>query len=76
MKVSERVMSTAKKVKMLLVEKDLTITELAKLLGTTQPNVSGKLKRDNFNEKELADIANVLGAKVEINFVLEDGRKI
>lgn len=76
MKVGERVMSAAKKVKMLLVEKELTITELAQKLGTTQPNISGKMKRDNFSEKELTDIANALGAKVEIHFVLEDGRRI
>ena len=76
MKASERVMVAAKKVKMLLVENEITITELAQKLGTTQPNISGKMKRDNFSEKELTEIANVLGAKVEINFILEDGRKI
>lgn len=76
MKVSECVMSTAKKVKMLLVENELTITELAKLLGTTQPNISGKLKRDNFSENELKEIAKVCGAEIEINFKLKDGRRI
>jgi len=45
-------------------------------MGTSQPNISNKLKRDNFNEKELNHIAEVLGVKFEANFVLEDGRKI
>lgn len=76
MKVSERAMGAAKKVKMLLVEKEITITELAQKLGTTQPNISGKMKRDNFSEKELQEIANVCGVEVEINFLLKDGRKI
>ena len=76
MKVSERTMGAAKKIKMLLVEKEITITELAQKLGTTQPNISGKMKRDNFSEKELQEIADVCGVEVEINFVLKDGRKI
>ena len=66
----------AKKIKMLMVEKDLTLSELAEKMGTSQPNISNKLKRDNFNEKELNLIAEVLGVKYEANFVLEDGRKI
>lgn len=36
-------MGAAKKIKMLLVEKEITITELAQKLGTTQPNISGKM---------------------------------
>jgi len=69
-------MGMAKKIKMLMVEKDLTLSELAEKMGTSQPNISNKLKRDNFNEKELILIAEVLGVKYEANFVLEDGRKI
>lgn len=66
----------AKKIKMLMVEKDITISQLAEKMGTSQPNLSNKFKRDNFNEKELNLIAEVLEVKYEANFVLEDGRKI
>lgn len=69
-------MVMAKKIKMLMVEKDITISELAEKLGTSQPNLSNKLKRDNFGEKELNQIAEVLEVKYEANFVLDDGRKI
>lgn len=69
-------MGMAKKIKILMVEKDLTISELAEKMGTSQPNLSNKLKRDNFNENELTHIAQVLEVKYEANFVLEDGRKI
>lgn len=69
-------MVMAKKIKMLMVEKDMTISELAEKLGTSQPNLSNKLKRDNFHETELNQIAEVLDVKYEANFVLEDGRKI
>lgn len=66
----------AKKIKMLMVEKDITISELAEKMGTSQPNLSNKLKRDNFSENELNQIAEVLEVKYEPNFILEDGRKL
>lgn len=76
MKVSEIAMSASRKIKMLLAATDNNMKGLADLLGTSQPNLSNKMKRDNFSEKELEEIANALGAKVEINFILEDGTKI
>lgn len=69
-------MVMAKKIKMLMVEKDMTISELAEKLGTSQPNLSNKLKRDNFHENELNTIAGILNVKYEANFILEDGRKL
>ena len=69
-------MSMAKKIKMLLVEKELNLSQLAEMIGTTQPNLSNKIRRDNFSEKELIEIAEVLNVKYEANFVLEDGRTI
>ncbi len=69
-------MSMAKKIKMLLIEKEMNISDLADKIGTSQPNLSNKLKRDNFNEKELIDIANALDVVYEANFILKDGRKI
>ncbi|QDP99409.1 helix-turn-helix transcriptional regulator [Lysinibacillus fusiformis] len=68
-------MGMAKKIKLLMVERDITASKLAEKLGTSQSNISNKLKRDNFSEKELEDIAEVLEAKYEAHFVLEDGRK-
>ena len=65
----------AKKIKLLMVERDVTAAKLAEMLGTSQSNISNKLKRDNFSEKELEDIAKALEAKYEAHFVLEDGRK-
>ena len=76
MKVSEFVVNGATKIKMLLAAKGLNMKGLAELLNTSQPNLSNKMKRENFSEKELEEIAEVLGAKLEINFILEDGTKI
>ncbi|WNN76757.1 hypothetical protein RKS58_02685 [Lysinibacillus capsici] len=44
-------MSMAKKIKLLMVEIDVTAAKLAEKLGTSQSNISNKLKRDNFSEK-------------------------
>ena len=76
MKVSDFVVNGATKIKMLLAAKGMNMKGLAELLNTSQPNLSNKMKRENFSEKELQEIAEALGAKVEINFVLEDGTKI
>ncbi len=65
-------MSMAKKIRQLLIEKDTSITQLALLLGTKPQNVTNKLARDNFSEKELNDIATALNCKFKANFVIED----
>ncbi|WHP40785.1 helix-turn-helix domain-containing protein [Lysinibacillus boronitolerans] len=69
-------MSMAEKIRMLLAKENKNLTELAELLGTSQPNLWKKMKRDNFSEKELIEIAEALGVKFEANFVYEDGTKI
>ena len=60
----------AKKINMLLIETDINKQELADKLNTTPSNLSGKLKRDNFSEKELQDIAEACGATFEGNFII------
>lgn len=71
-------MSMSKKIKQLLIEKDTSISQLAALLGTKPQNMTNKLTRDNFTEKDLQEIARVLGCKYEANFIIEDeaGNKI
>ncbi len=67
----------AKKINMLLIETDINKQELADKLNTTPSNLSGKLKRDNFSEKELQDIAEACGATFEGNFIITStGKKI
>lgn len=60
----------AKKINMLLIETDTTKKELAQRLKTTPSNISGKLKRDNFSESELQEIAAACGATFEGNFII------
>lgn len=65
-------MAMAEKVRILLVKRKITVTDLAKRLGMSQSNLSNKLSRDNFNEKELQEIAETLNCDLDIGFTLRD----
>ena len=53
-------MAAAKKIKMLLVEREMTLTDLSKRLNKSLSTMSGKMARDNFSEKDLKQIADIL----------------
>ena len=55
-----------KLVKHQLVEKDLKVSDLARLLNTSYQNLDQKMKRDNFSEKEMSQIADVLNLDLKI----------
>ena len=67
---------TSKKVKHLMLEFDTTATQLAEKIGTSQPNLSKKLKNGSLSVDDLQAIANALGVKLELNFVLDDGTRM
>ena len=69
-------LTPGEKIKILLGRKEMSITDLAKELGTSKQNLHAKFKRDNFSEGELKEIGEVLGVKIEINFISEDGTKL
>ncbi len=58
-------MSAAKKIKLLLVEREMTLTELSKRLNKSVSNMSGKMSRDNFSEHDLREIADLLNYDYE-----------
>lgn len=69
-------LTVAEKIRIVLGRKNKTLTDLAEALNMSRQNLNNKMKRDNFNEKEIADIAKALELDYEINFILKDGRKI
>ena len=71
-------MGMVEKIRILLVKNgNITEAELARRLGTTPANLYHKIKRDNFSEKELRDIAAAVGCGLEINFINpETGEKM
>lgn len=58
-----------------MLEREITQIQLAEKLGTSQSNLANKLKRDNFSEKELIQIAEILNATYEGNFIMNDTGK-
>ena len=70
-------MSAAKKIKMLLVEREMTLTVLSILLNKSLSTMSGKMTRDNFSENDLKQIADVLNFDYEAVFTdRETGKQI
>lgn len=62
----------SEKIKILLVKRKMTVTQLAKELGTSSQNLSNKLRQDNFRENELKEIAKALDCSFSITFTLND----
>lgn len=62
----------SEKIRMLLIKRKMTMSELADKIETTPQNLSNKLSRDNFTEKEMQAISDALGCKLSISFMLEE----
>ena len=70
-------MFAAKKIKMLLVEREMTLTSLSKLMNKSLSTMSEKMTRNNFSEKDLKKIAEVLDFDYDIVFTDKvTGKKI
>ncbi len=65
-------MSMAEKIKIMLVKRKMSTVDLAKILECTPTNIYNKLKRDNFSEKELSQIADILNCEFKGVFVMND----
>ena len=60
------------KIKIALIKRNISITQLAKALNTSSQNISGKFKRDNFQEKEMRQIAEALNCDLILNLKMRD----
>ena len=66
-------MGMAEKIRILLIKRgNISEAKLAKLLQTSPQNLSGKMKRDNFTEKDLQEIAQVLDCDYKSSFVIRE----
>lgn len=66
----------SQKLKTAMMLTNTTQEELAKVLGTTQANLSQKITADNFKIKDYEKLVSALGCSLEINIVFPDGSKI
>ncbi len=69
-------MPMTSKIRILLIERNMKIKDLAKLLGWSPSNLSNKLRKDDFPESELRQIAEALHCDYEAHFVMKDSEKI
>ncbi len=65
-------LSTSEKIKVMLKRRGMTLKELSEKLGQKGSNLSNKLSRDNFPEKEIKEIAAALDCEYEAYFVMRD----
>ena len=60
------------KIRVIMGRRRLSITDLAKKTGQSPQNMSNKMSRDNFSEKELKEIAEALDCTFETVFKMND----
>ena len=71
-------MSMVESIRIALVKRgNISESELARRIGISPQNLHNKMKRDNFTETDLREIADVLGLQLEITCIdPETGKKI
>lgn len=65
-------LTAAEKIRMICKRRKLSLSALAEKLGSTRQNLSNKLSRDNFTEKEISEIAAALDCEHEVVFTMKD----
>lgn len=65
-------LTVSEKIRIILGRRNLTITDLAAKLGTSRQNLTNKLNRDNFTEKDIMQIAAALNCTYESLFTMND----
>ena len=73
-------MSMAQVIRAAMKKQGVTVSQLSRQLGCTTQNISGKLRRDNFRESELQEIAAAIGwggdgCRFEGRFISEETGK-
>ena len=71
-------MGMVEKVRIACVKRgNISEAELARRVGVSPQNFNNKMKRDNFTETDLREIAVALGLELEISFIdPQTGEKI
>ncbi|MBQ4159857.1 MAG: helix-turn-helix domain-containing protein [Clostridia bacterium] len=71
-------MALSDRIRILLIKRgNISEAELARRLSVSPQNLNKKMKRDNFTEKDLKEIAAALDCTYEVTFTMNDtGEKI
>ena len=65
-------LSMSEKIKVVLGRRNMTFGDLAEKTGQTRQNLSNKMSRDNFTEKELIAIAEALDCTYKATLTMND----
>ena len=65
-------LTMGEKIKIILGRRNMTLAELAEKIGQSRQNLSNKMSRDNFSEKELYEIAQALNCSYQARLVMND----
>ncbi|NLU10614.1 MAG: helix-turn-helix transcriptional regulator [Tepidanaerobacter acetatoxydans] len=69
-------MSVSEQLKILCVKLDISVSELARLLGKSPQAFSQKMKRESFTVDELKKVAEAAGCKYEGSFIMPSGERV
>lgn len=69
-------LTVAEKIRLIMKRKGMTMGELAEATGKTRQNLSNKMTRGNFTEKDIQELSLALGCTAEILFHLPDGTTV
>lgn len=69
-------LSVSEKVRIIMNRTGKNMTDLAAATDQSRQNLTNKMSRGNFTEKDILKIAEALGCTVNIEFTLPDGSKI
>lgn len=65
-------LTMGEKIRVILKRRGMTVAQLAEKTGQTRQNLSNKMTRDNFSEKELRQIAEALNCELEAYLIMKD----
>lgn len=65
-------LTMGEKIKVMLSRRNMTLSQLAEATGQSRQNMSNKMSRDNFTEKELRAIAKALDCTFSACFKMND----
>ena len=68
--------TVAEKIRLIMKRQNKTMGDIAEASGQTRQNLSNKMTRGNFTEKDILALAAALDCQVEIRFTLPDGTEI
>ena len=65
-------LTAGEKIKIVMKRRGMTLGDLAEKTNQSRQNLSNKMTRDNFSEKEIKEIAEALDCDFEVSFVMRD----